>query len=292
VGLFQLLHELEGVFMKKSHALVLGVVVLLFLWRWNRVDTTTWSDVAAMEHIYLNFGGGYNRHGHISGRYDGYVAVESQSSTMGWCVPNFQWSKLLVQGFGTEGYCGNWCVCSKVPGRFELADNTVERIHSEDCVEHIPAAALPGLLVEFHRVLKPFGRVRLSMPDYNNPKDRHFMPKPGQPDPRNTLHVTATTYSSMRSLVARSPFANSSHFVHYWDDSTPNHTPVWVQNALNLSLGYVKRAVNVDRRNTPESPLEVTSLIVDLIKGTPAVPDGHASMRPRKVLQHMKRTSN
>ena len=44
------------------------------------------------------------------------------------------------------------------------------------------------------------------MPDYNNPKDRPFAPKKRYPDPRNTEHVTATTYTKMKRLADDSPF--------------------------------------------------------------------------------------
>jgi len=252
--------------------LVTTMLVILFV-RWHHTEFTTWAEVAAMEHLTLNFGGGFNRHRHSSGRYERYVAVESPSADMGWCTAGFKFKMLPVQGFfGADGYCGNWCVCSKIPGRFELADGTVDRIHSEDCFEHIPESALPSLLVEFHRVLKPGGRVRLGMPDYNNPKDRPYTPKPSRPDPRNTLHITGTTYSMLKTLVEASPFAGNAKWIHYWDD-TRGGQPVWVQNKLDLAQGYIKRAVDVDARNTPENPLHVTSLVVDLHKR----PSGKAS---------------
>ena len=57
-----------------------------------------------------------------------------------------------------------------------------------------------------------------------------------------------------------------------WDDTDPSHPPAWVQHKLDLAQGYIKRAVDVDARNTPKNPLHVTSLVFDLIK-----PGGHGT---------------
>lgn len=260
---------------------VLGLVSLLLHGSEREKRVESWDEVLKLPHIRLNFGGGPNRH--PQEQYKGYVSVESippkpyEKNGFGWCVPGGDYKHLYEHGAdrfmvphngrvdGRGGGCGNWCVCTPVPGKLMLPNNTVERIHSEDCMEHIPYAALPTLFAEFHRVLKPGGRARLSMPDYNNPKDAPYQPNADRADPRNGAHITATTYSRMKKIADASPF-RGAHWIHYYDDTDPSKPPTWVQNELDLSLGHVQRAVTVDPRNTPGQPRLVTSLIFDLIK--------------------------
>lgn len=48
---------------------------------------------------------------------------------------------------------------------FPFPDNRFEGIYTEHCLEHIPLDACQRNLQEFHRMLKPGGRVRIIVPD-------------------------------------------------------------------------------------------------------------------------------
>ena len=50
-------------------------------------------------------------------------------------------------------------------------------------------------------------------------------------------------------------------FLNYWQDED-----TFIRHPVDWSLGYVKRTPDNDERNTPEHPLHVTSIVVDMIK--------------------------
>lgn len=140
---------------------------------------------------------------------------------------------------------------------FPLPDNCIDRIHSEDCFEHIEETKYPQILNELYRILKPGGLFRLAVPDYMNPKDRFCLEKGF--DPRNNLHVTLTTYKLLRPYLDGSPF--QVEYLHYWSDEE-----TFVKNTIDYSKGYIRRTPDNDVRSTEEDPLHVTSFVCDLTK--------------------------
>lgn len=48
---------------------------------------------------------------------------------------------------------------------YPLADNSLEGVYSEHCLEHIPYESCFNNLKEFHRMLKPEGTLRIIVPD-------------------------------------------------------------------------------------------------------------------------------
>ena len=140
---------------------------------------------------------------------------------------------------------------------FPIPDNSVDRVHSEDCFEHIEISKYPSILKEIYRILKPGGLFRLAVPDYMNPKDRFCIEK-GY-DPRNDLHITITTYELLKPILEASQF--KVEFLHYWKDESQ-----FVMNDVDYSKGYVKRTPDNDSRNTQDDPLLVTSIVCDLTK--------------------------
>ena len=150
---------------------------------------------------------------------------------------------------------------------FPLPTNSVDRLHSEDCFEHIELTQYPRILEELHRILKPGGRLRLAVPDYRNPKDRFCLEKGF--DPRNNLHITLTTYELLKPVLDASPF--TVDYLHYWkDDDT------FVQNDIDYSKGYVRRTPDNDERNKGADKLHVTSFVCDLIKTSEAEAEAQA----------------
>ena len=140
---------------------------------------------------------------------------------------------------------------------FPLPDNSVDRIHSEDCFEHIEVDKYPKILKELYRILKPGGVFRLAVPDYLNPKDR-FCLELGY-DPRNNLHISLTNYELLKPYLDASPF--KANYLHYWKNETS-----FIQNKIDYSQGYIRRTPDNDERNKGDNKLLVTSFICDLIK--------------------------
>lgn len=175
---------------------------------------TSWSDVEQLAPVWLNLGARQNHHP-VAG-YEGYVGVDLEPIGDGWTVQHDLRTPL------------------------PLPDGTVDRILTEDFVEHIPADFIADLLAECHRVLRPGGTMRIACPDYNNPKDRYAFD--GHPhDSRNDLHITRTDRFMMERLLFASPFTDY-RFVQYWDGDR------FVRGELDDSLGPVKRCPDHDPR--------------------------------------------
>jgi predicted SAM-dependent methyltransferase len=199
---------------------------------------------------------------------------------------------------GYEGYvsvdasapASEWAIQHDLTTPIPLPDASVERIHTEDFLEHIPEGDIRGVLRESYRLLVPWGVMRIGVPDYNNPKDRPYLER-GH-DPRYPGHVTLTTYPLFKRIVEESPFERY-RFYHYWDgdrfvretvdyrlgmirrspDNHPScrrrgvaqHTKGIVRDfAFRLSKGFAVTEVEMATRKG--RPLNITSLIVDLFK--------------------------
>lgn len=52
-----------------------------------------------------------------------------------------------------------------VESSLPIRNETVEGIFTEHCLEHLPYEAIPHILREFHRILKPGGTLRVVVPD-------------------------------------------------------------------------------------------------------------------------------
>jgi len=223
-----------------------------------------WSQVKERDSIYLNLGGA--EYCHPMTGYEEYVSVDA-------CEP--QAEHAIQHDLTTP---------------MPLPDESVARIHTEDCLEHLELKDIHGVLAECYRVLQTGGRMRIGVPDYNNPKDRHCLV--AGHDSRFPGHLTLTTYPLMRQIVAESPF-EKAHFYHYWDgdrfvheemdfslglirrspDLHPNcrrtnlrsHVKALVRDsAFLLSKGF--RVTDLEMSTRKGHPLHVTSLTVDLFK--------------------------
>ena len=56
-------------------------------------------------------------------------------------------------------------ICWDVTKGIPLHDQSLRGIFTEHCFEHLPLNAMPKVLSECYRVLRPQGRIRISMPD-------------------------------------------------------------------------------------------------------------------------------
>lgn len=133
-----------------------------------------------------------------------------------------------------------WRVRHDLTRPIPLPDGCVDRIHTEDFLEHIPQAAIETLLAECHRLLKPGGMMRIGVPDYGNPKDRWCLERGN--DPRYPGHATLTRYDLMKRIFERSPF-DRYEFYHYWDGDR------FVEAPIDYGLGFILRTPDHHPKN-------------------------------------------
>lgn len=160
-----------------------------------------------------------------------------------------------------------------VTKRMPLPDDCVDSYQSEDVFEHIDPASLPAVIDEIHRVLKPGGNFRLSMPDYGcdilrarTLRDDHgelaFDPVGGGAYENGKVvgggHMWFPLHGSVKAILASTRFTDVT-FRHYYDSSG---CPV--THPVDYSLGHVMRTPDHDER--VREPYRPMSIIVDCRK--------------------------
>lgn len=156
-----------------------------------------------------------------------------------------------------------------------LRENTVDIIQSEDVMEHIEIDKLKDCINDIHRVLKPNGLFRLSMPDYNcdilynrSTKDKNgniiFDHNGGGSYDEinkkviNGGHVWFPTYASVKKLLDSTNFTNIQYLHYYDNDKNP------ITNDIDYSMGWISRTPDHDKR--VQSPRRPMSIVVDCYK--------------------------
>lgn len=154
-----------------------------------------------------------------------------------------------------------------------LADGTVDSYQAEDVFEHIEYDKLVDVVDEIHRVLKPGGWFRLSVPDYRCDILRNrslydvsgeiaFDPVGGGAFRDGRVvdggHVWFPTYEKVKRLIERSKF-DDFKFYHYYDENGQS-----VTNEIDYSRGYVMRTPDHDAR--VQNPYRAMSIVVDMFK--------------------------
>jgi len=224
--------------------------------------------------LYLNLGGRGQHHG--VPHYENYISVvhpQDLLSVNGRAIPGLQRSQEVVVDLKTGKRIKNqrpenqkdgsffkakpYTVYHDLLQPFPLKNECVDGVLSEDCFEHIEEHHYPKILTEIYRILKKGGLFRLAVPDYRSPKDR-FCLRLGF-DPRDSLHVTLTTWNLLKKYTHKCPF-ETVEYQNYWEGDK------FIQKKIDYARGYVRRTPDNDPRNTSDRPLHVTSLVVDLIK--------------------------
>jgi SAM-dependent methyltransferase len=167
-----------------------------------------------------------------------------------------------------------------ITNKFDLFDNSVDLIQSEDVMEHIEYDKLISIINEIYRVLKSGGLFRLSMPDYRcdilyNRSLKHTNGDiyfdaggGGNYDYNNNKvidggHVWFPKYEEVKTLLNNTLFNNNGSgkidFLHYYDENSQPH-----MNKIDYTLGFISRTPDFDKRvQNPNRPM---SLVIDCWK--------------------------
>jgi SAM-dependent methyltransferase len=164
-----------------------------------------------------------------------------------------------------------------VTNPFDLDDDMVDIVQSEDVMEHIEYTKLTDSINEIYRILKPGGLFRLSLPSYecdvlynrslkdDNGNIVFDSGGGGSYDYVNKKvigggHVWFPTYTSVRQLLLTTNFKEHQvNFLHYYDlENKP------VINNIDYSLGFISRTPDNDKR--VQNPRRPMSIVVDCFK--------------------------
>lgn len=151
---------------------------------------------------------------------------------------------------------------------FPLPDSSIDSFQAEDVFEHIEYHNLVLIINEIHRILKPDGWFRLSMPDYKcdvlydrsiKENGKIVFDQGGGGSRQNPGHKWFPEYKSVEDLLIDSVFDNWI-FLHYYNMSGK---PVMKKIDYSI-LGYISRTPDNDERvQNPKRPM---SIVVDLWK--------------------------
>ena len=165
-----------------------------------------------------------------------------------------------------------------ITNKFDLFDNSVDIIQSEDVMEHIAYDKLINIINEIYRVLKKGGLFRLSLPDYRcdilynrslkyTNGDIYFdAGGGGSYDYNNNKvvnggHLWFPKYEEVKTLLNKTFFNENGkiEFLHYYDENSKAY-----MNEIDYKLGFILRTPDFDKRvQCPKRPL---SLVVDCWK--------------------------
>lgn len=99
----------------------------------------------------------------------------------------------------------------------EFADNSVELIYACHVVEHFKRNEVEGVLREWFRTIRPGGKIRLSVPDFNALAEIYLKsgnidlvigPVCGRQDHQYNIHYNIFDFASMTRLLTKVGFVN------------------------------------------------------------------------------------
>lgn len=160
---------------------------------------------------------------------------------------------------GVDRLLGGECVPLSIRGE-SFADNSVDEIYASHVLEHLGHAESRAALREWHRVLKPHGRIRIAVPDIDYILRAYVAGAPvnvggylwgGQID-ENDYHKTGFDAGLLTALMNHIGFENVSRFKPEYADCSQ------LEVSLNLEARKSKRKM-LDR--LPIYPFEKVQMI-------------------------------
>ena len=198
-----------------------------------------WNTVKKISPLLLNVGGKYqNRRGH-SARYDGWVSVDRR----------------IVRRNGVRHV---------FPNVMPLPDHSVDGIMTEHFLEHLTDDDAWLVIQDCHRLLKAGATLRVAVPDINHPLMEDDRIRGADSSP---YHLSIWSRNKLEGVMRQVGFEDVRP-QSYWsfDGDLYDHHH---RSDIDWSLGYIRRTVDHDERNTPDKPfgkLWASSLIVDGVK--------------------------
>lgn len=149
-----------------------------------------------------------------------------------------------------------------IPDTWEafLADRTVNAIMIEHVLEHFYLADARKAAELCYRYLASCGHVRVAVPDGYHPDFNYINDvRPGGNGAGTKDHKILYTYRTLSKIFEDCGF--HVKLLEYWDECGNFHFRSW-----DISDGKIRRSKRFDWRNTDNTPLAYTSLILDAIK--------------------------
>ncbi|MFO7973258.1 MAG: class I SAM-dependent methyltransferase [Candidatus Hydrogenedentota bacterium] len=110
--------------------------------------------------------------------------------------------------------------------RLPFVDDSFQVIYASHVLEHVPADALEGLFVEFHRILAPEGLLRVVVPDLRTNLITALEEEHGWVSLDRVLHITALTGASRFTRALEG-----------WAGFPSMHRVVFLPESLERALG-------------------------------------------------------
>lgn len=106
--------------------------------------------------------------------------------------------------------------------------DSVDLIYTSHCLEHVPHAKIDKVIKEWNRILKPGGKVRISVPDFdkitliyrenNNSIAAIINPLMGGQDYKENFHYSVFNYDSLADILSKNDFIEIKEWKHGSDE--------------------------------------------------------------------------
>ena len=199
---------------------------------------TSWRDVSRRSRlglpVRLNLGGGWDHH--PVAHYWDFIAVGRPDLEQ-----NDRGDDSVSDDSNAPTDRSAFSVTHNLLAAMPLADDTVDEILSEHCLEHLELRHWDTVLREAHRVLKPGGILRFAVPDYGAPAHAAHLAAEFDADEAN--HLVLPTLDLLERVFEDLPFRRA-HFREYWcvRKTTPSSkAPCTFDSIPRLSTGVCRR---------------------------------------------------